>query len=403
MATYRRSLLKHVHLDAVGGMAGDMFCAAMLDAFPHFRTELLARLEGLEISPRPRIEAAPFNDGIIQGHRFNVTLGKSSNRDHRHHHSHWRDIRRFLETSALEDPARNHALGIFSLLAEAEAAVHGVAIDDVQFHEVGNWDSIVDIVAAALLIHWVDAAGWSIAKLPLGSGRVQTAHGRLPIPAPATRRLLKGYKVFDDGLEGERITPTGAAILKYLNPKDSCPEGSMAETGYGHGHRTFPGISNILCAQAIDQAAILATDQTLNIVECEIDDQTPEDLAVALGLLRDSKGVKDAQMSTGYGKKGRLTFSLQLLVEPQETDAAIEAVFEQTSTIGVRWFPVRRRVLPRSIDTIDGIGVKTADRGSQKTTKAEMDDIAEAAQSHQARESLKRDIETQAMEKTHDD
>ena len=186
--------MKHIHLDVVGGIAGDMFCAAVLDAFPVYRPELLIRLNELNISPSPSIDVAAYNDGIIQGFQFNVTL-RSSTEQRGHLHRHWQDIKHFIEEAPLEKEVRSHALGIFVLLAEAEAKVHGVSVDSVSFHEVGNWDSIVDIVAASLLIHWLNASSWSVSKLPLGSGQVNTAHGRLPIPAPATRELLKGFKV----------------------------------------------------------------------------------------------------------------------------------------------------------------------------------------------------------------
>ncbi|MEH6473247.1 MAG: LarC family nickel insertion protein [Halopseudomonas sp.] len=400
--------MKHIHLDVVGGMAGDMFCAAMLDAFPDYRDELVNRLNLLKISPQPDVEITPFNDGVLQGHQFKVLIEEQPGlsckhqHQHQHQHRHWQDIRHFLEDAPLEPQVKEHALGIFLLLAEAEAEVHGVKLETVQFHEVGNWDSIIDIVAAAFLIHWTDVADWSVSKLPIGKGQVLTAHGRLPIPAPATRRLLRGFDVFDDGLEGERITPTGAAILKYLKPSVKLPEGRMAESGYGHGHKVFPGISNVLCVQVIELQKESLGDERLVVVECEIDDQTPEDLAVALEILRSGSGIKDAQLSTSYGKKGRLSFSLQLLVLPAAKDTAIQMLFDQTSTIGVRWFPIQRRLLKRSVDSISGNRVKYAQRGGVTTVKAEMDDIARVTESQDARERLRRHIEGKALEENRD-
>lgn len=401
-----RKLMKYIHLDVVGGMAGDMFCAAMLDAFPDYRDELVNHLSLLKISPQPQVEVSPHNDGVIKGSRFNVTIEEQPDHSHHHHqnhqHRHWQDIRHFLENAPLDKPVRDHALGIFLLLAEAESTVHGVTIDTVAFHEVGNWDSIIDIVAAAFLIHWADAGAWSVSKLPIGKGQVHTAHGRLPIPAPATRQLLRGFEVFDDGLEGERITPTGAAILKYLKPATKIPEGAMAASGYGHGQKTFLGISNVLCVQVIEQQQTVSGDESLIVIECDIDDQTPEDLAVALEILRGDAGIKDVQLSTSYGKKGRLTFSLKLLVFTAAKETAIKLLFEQTSTIGVRWYPIFRRVLKRSIASVSGRGVKYADRGGITTVKAEMDDIAKVTESHQARENLRRQIEAKALEENRD-
>ena len=390
--------MKHIHLDVVGGIAGDMFCAAVLDAFPVYRPELLIRLNELNISPSPSIDVDAYNDGIIQGLQFNVTL-QSSTEQRGHVHRHWQDIKHFIEEAPLEKEVRSHALGIFVLLAEAEAKVHGVSVDSVSFHEVGNWDSIVDIVAAALLIHWLNASSWSVSKLPLGSGQVNTAHGRLPIPAPATRELLKGFKVFSDGLSGERITPTGAAILKYLKPSDTPPDGILDQSGYGHGQKKFPGISNILCVQVISLTPDTTIDESLCIVQCEIDDQTPEDLSTALDMLRSHEGVKDVQQFTSYGKKGRITFSLQLLVTPSRQESVFQAIFQQTSTIGIRWFKAQRRVLKRFEDTIDNNRVKYANRDGMITVKAEMDDIGQHQRSRQKREAIRREVEAKALER----
>src|SRR5690606_3343238 len=134
-----------------------------------------------------------------------------------HPHTPFADIRARLQASALAAPVKQRAIAIFTELAQVEAQVHGKTVDTVSFHELGEWDSIADIVGAAYLIDALSPASWSVSALPLGRGRARTAHGALPIPTPATVLLLKGFEFVDDGLEGERVTPTGAAILKHLN------------------------------------------------------------------------------------------------------------------------------------------------------------------------------------------
>ena len=205
----------HYHLDPVGGVAGDMFAAAMLDYHRDWKRDLERAIRDSGLAPGLEVEALEHNDGILAGHRFQVN---EPSRSESHGHHHWCDIRDRLVVCELDTSVKERAIAIFQLLAEAEAEVHGVAIDQVTFHEVGAWDSIADIVTAAWLIERSGAASWSCSPLPLGRGRIATAHGWLSVPAPATAVLLKGFPVFDDGVTGERITPTGAAVLNISSP-----------------------------------------------------------------------------------------------------------------------------------------------------------------------------------------
>ena len=197
----------HIHLDPLGGAAGDMFAAALLDAFPEHRDgaiQAAQNLAGVEC------RIVPHHDGTLTGLRFKVAAGDN------HAHADWRAIRSRIEAADLPSRVRTHATGIFAVLAEAEAAIHGTTPEEVTFHEVGAADSIADIAAAAWIIDAIGPASWSVGALPLGSGRVDTAHGPMPVPAPATAWLLRGFQTLDDGIPGERVTPTGAAILHYL-------------------------------------------------------------------------------------------------------------------------------------------------------------------------------------------
>ncbi|MBV9750292.1 MAG: LarC family nickel insertion protein, partial [Acetobacteraceae bacterium] len=291
--------MTHVHLDPVGGVAGDMFAAALLDACPEHEAstvEAAARVAGV------RCRVLRHRDHVLSGIRFDVEAAyehglHEQEHDHgrHHHHTAWRDIRLRLQSASLPASVARHAVGIFALLAEAEARVHGIEPEAVTFHEVGAADSIADIVAAAWLIAAQGEATWSVGPLPLGSGRVRTAHGTMPVPAPATALLLQGFETFDDGIPGERVTPTGAAILRYLGcaPGTGKTPRRLARTGLGFGTRTLPGLSNCLRALVFEAqpADTAAGHRELAVIQFEVDDQSAEDLATGLDRLRATEGV----------------------------------------------------------------------------------------------------------------
>ena len=298
----------------------------------------------------------------------------------------WKDIRAALAGAPLDEQTRAHAIGIFTHLAEAEARVHATSPDAVHFHEVGAWDSIADIVAAAWLIGQLAAARWTIGALPLGGGRVRTAHGLLPVPAPATALLLEGFPTIDDGISGERVTPTGAAIVRYLcDPQPpSRYERRLTGSAHGFGTRTLAGISNCLRVLAFEAEApaARATDRIV-VLECEIDDQTGEDLALAIDHLRMLDGVLDVIQAPVFGKKGRLMTQLRVLAAETAEDAAVAAIFDETTTLGLRRLPVERYILGREMASVEAGGravrVKLADRPTGRTAKVETDDLADVA------------------------
>lgn len=377
----------HLHLDPVGGIAGDMFCAALLDLWPARAAAVTAALAALDLPPGVAAAPLPFDDGTLTGTRF-LVAPPARDVAHRPH----REIRAMLDRAALPPGIRTRAQAIFALLAEVEGRIHGVAPDDVAFHEVGAWDSIVDIVAAATLIDGANAATWSVTPIPVGSGRVRSAHGDLPVPAPAVARLLEGFAVFDDGRPGERVTPTGAAILRHLAPAAGLPRAALRldGTGYGFGTRRFKGISNVLRVTCLAPLPAPGWDEVA-VLRFEIDDQTAEDLAVGLERLRAQDGVLDVLQAPAFGKKGRMLAQIQVLARPARAAAIAEACLAETTTLGVRLETATRRVLTRALATgaaADGaaIRVKTAIRpDGTPTTKAEMDDIAAAGGDHAAR------------------
>jgi pyridinium-3,5-bisthiocarboxylic acid mononucleotide nickel chelatase len=398
----------HIHLDAVGGVAGDMFIAAMLDAFPDLRNGLLAAVRAAGLPASIHAGLAEHRDHALTGLRFRVIEPiepQALVSAHHHPHTPFTEIRDHLTRSALGPRIREHAIGLFTTLGEAEAQVHGKTMDEVSFHELGEWDSIADMVGAAYLIDALSPATWSVGNLPLGRGRVATAHGRLPIPSPAATLLLKGFEFTDDGLEGERITPTGAAILKYLRcsqTADRQPRRLM-RTGIGFGTRTFPGISNVLRLLAFEESTVAPSGDHVAQILFEVDDQSPEDLAIALDKLRAHPSVLDVLQTPAFGKKGRITLHIQILAEPADLESVFEACFSETTTLGLRYQVLQRRILSRSSTTIEAEGrklrVKVAERPGTKTAKIEADDLLNLRGGRAAREELKQQAEKVVLRK----
>jgi uncharacterized protein (TIGR00299 family) protein len=401
--------MKSFHLDPLGGIAGDMFVASILDVRPDLEAGLRKTLSHCPLIADVSVAVVEHTDGVLTGRRFLVDRPEDRQKTvvhhhadghhhdrghpdhpekdaHRHAHDHvaWRDIRSALDGSRLDPTVIRHAIGIFTLLAEAEAKVHATTPDEISFHEVGAWDSIADIVGAAYLIAQLGAATWTVGPLPLGSGRVRTAHGLLPVPAPATALLMQGFATIDDGIGGERVTPTGAAVLRYLCSEPVLPSPrTLIGSGHGFGTRTLPGISNCLRILCFDTAENVAATEAIAVIEFETDDQTGEDLAHAIDHLRAQDGVLDVVQAPVFGKKGRMMAHVRILARPDALMAAVKQVFEETSTIGIRHSLVQRLTLPREAGEFQGDGrlfrTKTAMRPGGVTTKIEADDLADIA------------------------
>ena len=389
----------HIHLDVVGGISGDMFIGAMLDCFPELNDGLNEQIVRAGFSDLVKLTCEPVDDGVLTGTKFNVAPARDAEG---HGHRHFSEIQKIIKGSELGSSTKKAALAIFQLLAEAEASIHGKAVDEIAFHEVGAWDSIADIIAAAYLITELQVSSWSTSTLPLGRGRVKTAHGMLPVPAPATSLLLTGFDFFDDGIEGERITPTGAAILKYLAPQQGVSCGRLVQSGYGFGTRRFEGISNVLRVLVFEttEAESWLSDQVLE-VEFEVDDQTGEELATALDRIRQFDGVLDVLQSPAFGKKGRPVSGIRILAKPEIESDLIRLCFEETTTIGIRKQLVNRSILKREEITVndkDGsYRVKVVQRPTHTSAKAEMDDISKTTGGLAANQKLRRRIEDVAQ------
>jgi uncharacterized protein (TIGR00299 family) protein len=405
----------HIQLDPVGGMAGDMFVAAMLDAFPGLETAVQGAVRAAGLPVRFRCDLVAHTDHALSGRKFLVLEGRGDPSedthelpqlrevsgpqphapDHHHGHRPFAEIRDDLTRAPIDPGIRGHALAIFTALAEVEAQVHGSTTDTVTFHELGEWDSIADIVAAAAVIHALSPATWSVGPLPLGQGFVESAHGRLPVPAPATALLLRGLTTCDDGIGGERVTPTGAAIVRHLVglPGKAPRERLLLRSGFGFGTRALPRIANCVRALVFDPAPDPRPEDRITSIEFEVDDQTPEDLAIGLDHVRSHPHVLDVLQIPALGKKGRVAVSVRVLCLGVSEDEIASLCFIETTTLGVRFLDVRRKVLPRSASTVNvldrHLGRKQAYRGASTTMKVEADSLREVA-GHEAREYLRR-------------
>ncbi len=397
----------HLHLDPLGGLAGDMFLGALLDAFPDLAEGTFAAMRAAGLPDDWRTELVPHGDSILSGSRAVIEGPAAGGAPP----GGFRALRRDLAAADLAPPVRERAIAILTLLAEAEATVHGVPLDEVHFHELADWDSLADVVGAAWLIEAMAPISVSSAPLPQGAGRIETAHGVLPVPAPATALLLEGIPVLDDGIAGERVTPTGAAILRHLDPGAHLPAGawSMTVSGIGFGTKRLAGISNALRALAYAPAARARIDDQVAVIAFEVDDQSAEELAVGLDALRATGGVLDVVQLPAFGKKGRFATQIQILARPGRLDTIIERCFAETTTIGLRWRIEMRALLAReqiTIGTPEGeVEIKVVTRpGGERTAKAGIErPQGGLGSSHARRARRRRDAEMRALERERDD
>jgi len=345
--------MKHAHFDCVSGIAGDMTLAALVSAgWPEAELQALPARLGLD---GVAIEVARVRRGPFAATHVNVRVpGKQPHR-HLHH------IDAILDRADLPARVRDRAKGVFRRLAEAEAEVHGSSVEKVHFHEVGAVDAIMDVTGALLGLDALGVTSVSASALPLGGGWVDSEHGRIPVPAPATALLLRGAPVYGGPVEAELITPTGAALLMSLAPAWGAPPAfSLESVGTGAGTREFPDHPNILrlllgsrVVAAAGEAAGPAgggttIERTVAVLETAVDDDNPQFMAAALQRLL-ALGALDAMLAPVTMKKGRSGLWLVVVCEPADARRLAEAVLRDTSTLGVRVREERRIELQRRI------------------------------------------------------
>lgn len=340
--------------DAFSGIAGDMTVAALIDAGAPLAAVEEA-VAGLGLGAL-RLELCRRTRGGIAGRSFAVCDAPASPP-----HRRYREIRRLLEAAALPDGARSRALRIFRALAAAEAAVHGIAAEEVSFHEVGAIDAIVDVVAAAVCLDRLEVGEIYVSPLPLGSGLVRAAHGPLPVPAPAVVELLRGFRVRPEDGSAELVTPTGAAVISALATPGPPPEIMPEAIGYGAGDRDLDDRPNLLRvligrrAPGRTSASVapspIETDEMI-VLEANIDDMNPQLFEPAVEALFQA-GARDVALLPITMKKGRPAVLLQVIAAPADRERLASRLLRETSTIGVRTYAVSRLTLPRRTRTVE--------------------------------------------------
>jgi uncharacterized protein (TIGR00299 family) protein len=335
--------MKILYLDCHAGISGDMTVGALLDLgvpLEHLRAEL----DKLELPPGScEISTSRTERHHVAALKFDVTVN-----DH-HTHRDYAGIDGMIYGSGLAGPVKERARLIFRRLAAAESLVHGVAIEDVHFHEVGAIDSIIDIVGTAICLEYLGVEAVFSGALPLGGGFVETSHGRLPVPAPATAELMKGLEVHGECGPGERVTPTGAAIVAALaGASGKRPAMVLEKTGCGAGGKDFTDCPNILRAFLGHSSPDNTPGDDVIVVESNIDDSTPELLGYAMERLFDG-GALDVYFTPIQMKKCRPGVMVSFLCRPEQFEQLSRLLLAETTAIGLRYYRADRIVLQRRI------------------------------------------------------
>jgi uncharacterized protein (TIGR00299 family) protein len=309
---------------------------------------------------------------------------------HKESHAHGRSlsaIRTLIHAAKLAEPVKERAIRAFELLGDAEARVHNVPVEEIHFHEVGAVDAIVDIVVASAGIHHLRIGAWYCSPVNVGGGMVQCAHGTFPVPAPATADLLRGVPTYSAHVQKELATPTGAALLRTLEPTfGPQPAMKVEQIGYGAGAHSFDGFPNVLRLSIGEAADGPSAAQTVTVIETALDDLSPQVLAhVTEAAL--AKGALDVMLTPVIMKKGRPGTLLTVLCNERDRQALEHLILSETSTLGVRIRQDQRVCLDRGHTTVQteygAIRIKTGSRlGEEFNAAPEFEDCKRAALAH---------------------
>ena len=336
--------MKICYLDAFSGISGDMTVGALLDAGAPSEAVLDA-LRSLDTGAH--FEVAKTSRGGVAASKFRVTIDGST-RTHRHL-SH---ILELIARAPITERAKHNASAVFNRLGAAEAQVHGVPIEKVHFHEVGAADSVADIVGACIAFDLLGIDEIHASPINVGSGTVNTEHGVLPVPAPATAALLQGKPIYSRGPQLELTTPTGAALAATLAASfGPLPSMSISSIGYGAGDRDFKEHPNVLRVLVGERTG--APEATLvSVIEANIDDSSPQVLGYALERLMDA-GALDASLSPLQMKKNRPGSLLRVIARMEDQERLAQIIFAETSTLGLRIHSAERRVEERRVVEVE--------------------------------------------------
>ena len=352
--------MKTLYFDCFAGASGDMILGAVVAAGVEPQA-LIEQLQSLNVSGWKIDFETVDRSGISSTYAHVQTA-------HEHVHRHLGDIVKIIYASGLNNLVKDRAARIFSRLAEAESRVHNQPVEKIHFHEVGAIDAIIDVCGAAVGFELLGIEQFISSPLRVGFGMAQMAHGRFPVPPPAVAELLKGKPIYAGDIEGEFVTPTGAAIITTVCERfENIPSLKIEASGYGAGTRNPQGFPNALRVFVGEPDACGDSDETLLMIETNIDDMSPQlfghvmDRAFELGAL-------DCYLTNTQMKKNRPGILVSILCRPDDREKFLQLLFAETTTIGARSYEVRRRALSREtirVETQFGpIDVKVAKRNN---------------------------------------
>ena len=297
--------------------------------------------------------------------------------EHHHHHTHMSDIGNIIGGLNVSDKVKADALAVYGLIAEAESKAHGKPVTDIHFHEVGTMDAVADIVGVCVLLEKISPDKIVVSPLATGFGQVKCAHGILPVPAPATASIIEGIPTYSGDVEGELLTPTGAALLKHF--ADTFGTRSVMainKTGYGMGRKDFEK-ANMLRTFIGEEKS--EDDDKVIEMSCNVDDMTGEEIGYATGVLL-SSGALDVFTTPVYMKKNRPGILITCIVKPEDKEKFAKLIFEHTTTIGIRYTAMDRFRLSRREEKVmtkfGEVSVKVSEGFGVTKAKPEYDDIA---------------------------
>ena len=348
--------MKSLYFDCFAGASGDMILGALVAA----GVEPAALIEQLELLGVGgwQIDFEKVDRSGISATYAKVKTGPE------HAHRHLSDILKIIYDSRLSDSVKGRATRIFSQLAEAEAHVHNEPIEKIHFHEVGALDAIIDVCGAAIGFELLGIEKFISSPLRVGKGMIEMAHGRFPIPPPAVAELLKGKPIYAGDIEGEFVTPTGAAIISTVCEEfGPIPSMRIDANGYGAGARDHQKFPNVLRVFVGETESTAVADETLLMIETNIDDMSPQ----LFGYVMDRAfeiGALDCYLTPTQMKKNRPGLLLSILCRPDEREKFLQMLFAETTTIGARSYEVMRRALARETVRVEtrfgSIDVKVA-------------------------------------------
>ena len=374
--------MRTLYIDCGMGAAGDMLTAALLELLPD-PAAFVRELNGLGL-PGVTWRLERTAKCGVTGSRVSVTIqgheeGEDHDAGHDHHHHTLADIAAVVEALPVSETVKENALAVYERIARAESEVHGVAVEEVHFHEVGAMDAVADVLAVCLLMERLAPERVLASPVHVGCGSVRCAHGILPVPAPATALLLRDVPIYGGEVQGELCTPTGAALLvRFADSFGPMPVMRLRSVGYGMGKKDFPRAN---CVRAL----LGETEEaggTVAELRCDLDDMTGEALGFAMERLLEA-GALDVFTTQVGMKKSRPGVELTVLCRPEDREAMVELIFLHTTTLGVRETMCRRYTLRRRVETADTpwgpVGKKISQGYGVTREKLEYEDLARIA------------------------